>query len=118
MAPHPTNQHFALTKRRWFVFAIFFFFMLLHQSDKLLISPLTTDIMKEFNINEAQMGLVTSGAIIVGAFFYPLWGYLYDRFARSQNFWRWHRLSGEQPHGSAQLPEPPAFLVSRASHGY
>lgn len=117
MAPHPTNQHFALTKRRWFVFAIFFFFMLLHQSDKLLISPLTTDIMKEFNINEAQMGLVTSGAIIVGAFFYPLWGYLYDRFARSKLLALASFIWGATTWISAVARTYPAFLVSRASTG-
>ena len=39
---------------RWFVVAVFFFFMLLHQADKLLIGPLTTPIMKEFGIDEVQ----------------------------------------------------------------
>jgi hypothetical protein len=52
---------------RWFVFGTFFVFMLLHQTDKLLIGPLTTPIMDTFKINEAQMGFVFSGAIIVGA---------------------------------------------------
>ena len=69
---------------RWFVVAVFFVFMLLHQCDKLLIGPLTTPIMEEFGINHAQMGFITTGALIVGAFFYPLWGYLYDRYARAK----------------------------------
>ena len=72
------------SRYRWFVVAIFFCFMLLHQSDKLLIGPLTTPIMKEFNLSRAQMGFVTTGALIVGAVFYPLWGYLYDRSARAK----------------------------------
>jgi hypothetical protein len=37
---------------------VFFTFMLLHQSDKLLIGPLTTPIMETFDINEAQKGAV------------------------------------------------------------
>ena len=69
---------------RWFTVVIFFLFMLLHQSDKLLIGPLTTPIMEEFGIDEVQMGAVTSGALLVGAFLYPLWGYLYDRYARAR----------------------------------
>ena len=72
------------SRYRWFVVAVFFVFMLLHQCDKLLIGPLTSPIMKEFGINRAQMGFITTGALIVGAFFYPLWGYLYDRYARAR----------------------------------
>lgn len=49
---------------RWFVVAVFFTFMLLHQADKLLISPLTTPIMEAFGIKEAQMGAVFTGAFI------------------------------------------------------
>jgi MFS family permease len=69
---------------RWFVFAVFFFFMLLHQSDRLLIGPLTTPIMDTFQIDEVQMGWVFTGALLVGAVLYPIWGYLYDRYARSR----------------------------------
>ncbi|HZD58491.1 MAG TPA: MFS transporter, partial [Anaerolineales bacterium] len=74
----PTSRY------RWFVVAVFFLFMLLHQSDKLLIGPLTTPIMETFGINEVQMGAVFTGALLVGAFLYPIWGYLYDRFTRSR----------------------------------
>ena len=64
-------------KYRWFVLAVFFAFMLLHQSDRLLIAPLTTPIMETFGINEAQMGAVVTGALLVGAFLYPIWGHLW-----------------------------------------
>ena len=40
--------------------------------------------METFNIDEVQMGAVFTGALIVGAVMYPLWGYLYDRFARAK----------------------------------
>ncbi len=59
-------------------FWIMFCFMLLHQADKLLIGPLTTQIMDTFKISYTQMGAVTTGALIVGAIFYPLWGWLYE----------------------------------------
>jgi Nitrate/nitrite transporter len=59
-----------------------FCFMLLHQADKLLIGPLTTQIMDTFKISRTQMGAVTTGALIVGAIFYPIWGWLYDKFSR------------------------------------
>ena len=57
------------SRYRWTVLAIFFVFILLHQADKLLIGPLTPIIMKDFNINMAQMGLVSTGALFVGAVF-------------------------------------------------
>ena len=64
-----------ITKGRKFsLVVILFLFMLLHQTDKYLISPLTTPIMEEFGINEAQMGFVFTGALLVGGIFYPLWG--------------------------------------------
>lgn len=72
------------SKYRWFVVVIFFLFMLLHQSDKLLIGPLTPDIMKEFQISKTQMGTVLTLALVVGTVLYPIWGYLYDRFSRSK----------------------------------
>ena len=72
------------SRYRWFVFAVFFVFMLLHQSDRLLIAPLTSQIMETFDINEAQMGAVVTGALLVSAFLYPIWGYLYDRSNRAK----------------------------------
>ena len=65
------------SKYRWFVVFVFFWFVLLHQADKLLISPLTTPIMDTFGINEAQMGAVSSLALLVAAILYPVWGYAY-----------------------------------------
>jgi len=102
---------------RWFVLGVFFFFMLLHQSDKLLIGPLTTDIMQEFGINRAQMGFVTTGALIVGAIFYPLWGYLYDRYARSKLLALASLLWGATTWLNAIAPSYNFFLVTRASTG-
>lgn len=104
-------------KYRWFVVAIFFIFMLLHQSDKLLIGPLTTPIMETFAIDEVRMGAVFTGALLVGAFLYPLWGYLYDRYARSKLLALASFLWGSTTWISAIAPTYPMFLVSRASTG-
>jgi MFS family permease len=102
---------------RWFVVAVFFCFMLLHQSDKLLIGPLTTPIMESYGINEAQMGAVFTGALIVAALFYPLWGYLYDRFARAKLLALASFIWGCTTWLSAVARTYPAFLVTRASTG-
>jgi len=102
---------------RWFVVGIFFVFMLLHQCDKLLIGPLTTPIMNQFGINHAQMGFVTTGALIVGAIFYPLWGYLYDRYARSKLLALASFMWGATTWISAIAPTYPTFMVTRASTG-
>ncbi len=105
------------SRYRWFVVAVFFAFMLLHQSDKLLIGPLTTPIMETFGINEAQMGAVSTGALIVGAILYPLWGYLYDRYARAKLLALASLIWGATTWLNALAPSYPAFLVTRASTG-
>jgi MFS family permease len=105
------------SRYRWFVVAVFFVFMLLHQCDKLLIGPLTTPIMKEFGLNHAQMGFITTGALIVGAVFYPLWGYLYDRYARAKLLALASFLWGATTWISAIAPTYPTFIVTRASTG-
>ena len=102
---------------RWFVVAVFFGFMLLHQSDKLLIGPLTTSIMKEFNITRAQMGFVSTGALIVGAICYPLWGYFYDRYARAKLLALASLIWGCTTWISAIAPTYKSFLLTRASTG-
>lgn len=107
----------ASSKYRWFVVAILFVFMLLHQSDKLLIGPLTTPIMETFGIDEVRMGAVFTGALLVGAFLYPLWGYLYDRFARSKLLALASFLWGSTTWISAIAPTYPSFLVTRATTG-
>lgn len=102
---------------RWFVVAVFFGFMLLHQSDRLLIAPLTTSIMDTFHINEAQMGAVTTGALIVAVVFYPLWGYLYDRYARSKLLSLAAFIWGSTTWLNALAPTFPLFMATRATTG-
>lgn len=104
-------------KYRWFVVGIFFLFMLLHQADKLLVGPLTTPIMEEFGINETQMGLLSSGAIIVGAIFYPLWGFLCDRYSRAKLLSLASFIWGATTWLSAIAPTYPMFMVTRSSTG-
>lgn len=105
------------SRYRWFVVVVFFAFILLHQSDKLLIGPLTTPIMETFQINEAQMGAVFTGALIVGAILYPVWGYLYDRYARAKLLALASFIWGSTTWLSAIAPTYSAFLATRASTG-
>jgi MFS transporter, Spinster family, sphingosine-1-phosphate transporter len=105
------------SRHRWFVVATFFFFMLLHQSDKLLIGTLTPNIMETFGITMTQMGAVSTGALLVGALFYPVWGYLYDRFSRAKLLALASLLWGGTTWLNAIAPTYRAFLVTRASTG-
>jgi MFS family permease len=105
------------SRYRWFVVVVFFTFVLLHQADKLLIGPLTTPIMETFGINEAQMGAVSSLAIIVAAVLYPLWGYLYDRFARAKLLALASLIWGSTTWLNALAPNYPTFLLTRATTG-
>ena len=102
---------------RWTVVIIFAFFMLLHQSDKLLIGPLTPNIIAEFEINKTQMGAVLTGALVVGTILYPLWGYLYDRFARAKLLALASFIWGSTTWLSAVVRTYAGFLATRASTG-
>jgi nitrate/nitrite transporter NarK len=85
----------SVSRYRWFVFGTFFVFMLLHQADKLLIGPLTPNIMKEFSLTRTQMGAVSTGALIVGAIF-TLSGGTYTIVLRAQSYLPWLPLFGDQ----------------------
>jgi MFS family permease len=102
---------------RWFVVFVFFTFLLLHQADKLLIGPLTTAIMADFQINEAQMGAVSSLAIIVASVLYPVWGYLYDRYARAPLVALASLIWGATTWLNALAPTYPMFMITRSSTG-
>jgi MFS family permease len=105
------------SRYRWFVVFVFFLFILLHQADKLLISPLTTPIMETFGINEAQMGAVSTAALLVAAAFFVLWGYLFDRFSRSRLLALASFIWGSTTWLNALAPNYPSFLATRATTG-
>jgi len=102
---------------RWAAVAVFFVFMLLHQTDRLLIGPLTTLIMADFNLNEAQMGAMISGALLISSVFYPIWGFLYDRYARPKLLSLASLAWGLTTWLSAIAPTATLFMFSRASTG-
>ena len=106
-----------ISKNRWLAVAIFFFFMLLHQTDRLLIGPLTSLIMEDFNLSEVQMGGIITSSLILGSIFYPVWGYLFDRFARPKLLALASLIWGITTWLSAIAPTPTLFLISRASTG-
>ena len=105
------------SRYRWYVAAVMFFFLLLHQADKLLIGPLTSAIMADFQINEAQMGAVTSLAIIVASVLYPLWGYLYDRYARAKLLALASFIWGSTTWLNALARSFGTFMITRSSTG-
>jgi MFS family permease len=105
------------SKHRWFVLAVFYGFILLHQADKLLIAPLTTPIIEDFHITQEQMGAVSSLAIVVAAVLYPLWGYLYDRFARARLLALASFIWGATTWLNALARSYGVFLVTRGSTG-
>ncbi|MFN8434724.1 MAG: MFS transporter [Anaerolineales bacterium] len=105
------------SRYRWFVVAVFFFFMLLHQTDKLMIGSLQVQISNDFNINNKQWGLVNSGALIVATILYPIWGYLYDRYSRTKLLSLASFIWGSTTWLNAIMKSFGGFLVTRASTG-
>lgn len=106
-----------ILSRRWVSIAIFFLFMLLHQTDRLLIGPLTSSIMADFQLNEVQMGAMITASLILSSVFYPIWGFLYDRFARPKLIALASFLWGLTTWFSAIAPTAGLFLISRAATG-
>lgn len=106
-----------LSRYRWFVVMIFFFFMLLHQTDKLMIGSLQLPVSETFALNDFQWGLINSGSLIVATILYPIWGYLYDRYARNKLLALASFIWGATTWLSAIVRTYPAFLATRASTG-
>jgi MFS transporter, Spinster family, sphingosine-1-phosphate transporter len=105
------------SRYRWFVVVVFFFFMLLHQTDKLMIGSLQVPISDEFGISNTQWGLVNSGALIVATILYPIWGYLYDLYARAKLLSLASFIWGATTWLNAIARNFGVFLVTRASTG-
>lgn len=100
-----------------FVVIVFFLFVLLHQTDKLLIGSLQLPVSKTFGLNDLQWGFINTGALIVGTIFYPIWGYLYDRYARSKLLALASFIWGATTWLSSIVTTYPAFLATRSSTG-
>jgi len=105
------------SRYRWFVVVIFFFFMLLHQTDKLMIGSLQVPISETFGINNREWGFINSGALIVATILYPIWGYLYDHYARAKLLALASFLWGATTWLSSVVRTYPQFLMTRASTG-
>jgi MFS transporter, Spinster family, sphingosine-1-phosphate transporter len=105
------------SRYRWFVVVVFFFFMLLHQTDKLMIGSLQVQISDDFGISNTQWGLVNSGALIVATVLYPIWGYLYDRYARAKLLAFASFVWGATTWLNALARSFGFFVVTRASTG-
>ena len=105
------------SRYRWFVVVIFFFFMLLHQTDKLMIGSLQVPISEAFGLDDFRWGLVNSGALAVATVLYPLWGYLYDRYARAKLLALASFIWGATTWLNAIVRTYTGFLITRASTG-
>jgi MFS transporter, Spinster family, sphingosine-1-phosphate transporter len=105
------------SRYRWFVVAVFFFFMLLHQTDKLMIGSLQVQISEDLGLDIIQWGWINSGALFVAAILYPVWGYLYDRYARTKLIAFASFVWGATTWLNAIARTYGGFLVTRASTG-
>jgi MFS family permease len=105
------------SRYRWFVVIIFFFFMLLHQTDKLMIGSLQVQISETFGLDDFKWGLVNSGALATATVLYPLWGYLYDRYARAKLLALASFIWGATTWLNAIVRTYTGFLITRASTG-
>ncbi|HPP62142.1 MAG TPA: MFS transporter [Anaerolineales bacterium] len=105
------------TGYRAFVIVVFFLFVLLHQTDKLLIGSMQLPVSETFGLNDLQWGFINTGALIVGTIFYPIWGYLYDRYARAKLLALASFIWGATTWLSSIVRTYPQFLAARSSTG-
>jgi MFS family permease len=91
--------------------------MLLHQTDKLMIGSLQVPISETFGIGNKEWGFINTGALIVATILYPIWGYLYDRYARAKLLALASAIWGATTWLSSIVRAYPAFLGTRASTG-
>jgi MFS family permease len=105
------------SRYRWFVVGVFFFFMLLHQTDKLMIGSLQVPISDAFGIGPKEWGFINTGALIVATILYPIWGYLYDHYARAKLLALASLIWGATTWLSSVVRTYPAFIATRASTG-
>ena len=96
---------------------VFFLFMLVHQTDKLLIGPLQNPVMDTFHMTYTQWGAINTGALIVGAVLSPLWGYLNDKYNRARLLALASLIWGSTTWFGAIAPTYPLFLAARSSTG-
>lgn len=111
------SNEYRVRRGAHYAFGALFVFMLLHQSDRLLIGPLTQRIIDTFKISYTQIGAVDTVALLVGALCYPIWGWLLDRFARPRLLSLASLIWGATTWLNAIAPTYPAFLMTRASTG-
>ncbi|MFZ5810383.1 MAG: MFS transporter [Chloroflexota bacterium] len=106
-----------ISRYRWFVVMVFFLFMLLHQTDKLMIGSLQLPVSETFGLDDFKWGLINSGSLIVATILYPIWGYLYDRYARDKLLALASFIWGATTWLSAIVRTYPQFLITRSSTG-
>ncbi|PRD48572.1 MFS transporter [Sphingobacterium haloxyli] len=66
----------------WFVVAALWVVAFLNYFDRILITSMRDPIVNEFNLTDAQFGLLTTIFLIAYGLFSPLGGYLADKYAR------------------------------------
>jgi MFS family permease len=82
-----------------------------------MIGSLQVPISETFGIGLREWGRINSGALILATILYPIWGYLYDRYARSRLLALASLIWGSTTWLSAVVRTYPQFLVTRASTG-
>ncbi|MEM4191188.1 MAG: MFS transporter [Nitrososphaerota archaeon] len=66
----------------WFVAVILFIFQSLHSADIYVISVVFPQILDEFQITYVLGGALVTATTVLSVVFFPVWGYLFDRYSR------------------------------------
>ncbi len=67
---------------KWLVVAIMSAVLMVQAADTYVVSAVTPELIMEFHVSDAVLGILFTGALIIGAVLYPVWGYFYDKYSR------------------------------------
>jgi MFS family permease len=70
------------SKYRWGVVTVLSLFLMIQAADTYIISAVEPQLIQEYHVTDAILGLLVTSTLIVGTILYPFWGYLYDKYSR------------------------------------
>lgn len=70
------------SRYKWGVVTVLSAFLMIQSADTYVISAVEPQLIQEYHVTDAILGLLVTSTLIVGTVLYPFWGYLYDKYSR------------------------------------
>ncbi|MCL6003262.1 MAG: MFS transporter [Thermoplasmatales archaeon] len=67
---------------KWGMVIVLSAFLMIQSADTYIISAVEPQLIQEYHVTDAVLGILITSTLIVGTVLYPFWGYLYDKYSR------------------------------------